>query len=100
MVYTFMPSIRLASVAGSGLLIRGACRSMEASKAAEARRVSQRGGVASALVGVKPSRALPNAHTAGSTKTKIIPKIKLRMNPPIEHRRSGYPRLQLIRVRD
>src|SRR5262252_639159 len=74
-----MPSIRLSSLAGTGLFTRGAWRSMEASSAPMAKRRSAEGGVASARVGRKPrsasARPIPNNTTIVTMTPRMNPRI-------------------------
>src|SRR6266478_2155225 len=79
-----MPAIRLSSVAGIGLLTRGAWRSMDASRAFAAIRDSNADGVASALVGIRPNWAMTSAATNSRTAATIIPRTRPRMVPPPE----------------
>src|ERR1035438_546353 len=77
-----MPSIRLSSVGGMGLLRRGAWRSIEASRAFMATRISIWDGVALALLGMKPRRAKPSPPRTRTRRVTMIPRVKLRMGPP------------------
>src|SRR5215469_8836924 len=80
MVYNFMPSIRLSSVAGRGLLERGARFSIEASMALLAMRVSMLPGFASALVGKKPSARKAKPPRIITARVMTTPRTKFRIS--------------------
>src|SRR5438876_42766 len=65
--------MRLSSVTGTGFATRGACRSIDASSALEARRVSRAGGVASALVGRNPRSATASPMPKITSNVTITP---------------------------
>src|SRR4029077_20464399 len=85
-----MPSIRFSSVGGMGLVRRGAWRSIEASKAVLARRVLIRGGVESALVGTKPSKAKTSPPPIRTNRVMMTPRMQLRIPPPMSVIRSNH----------
>src|SRR5450755_2283779 len=68
-----------SSVGGTGLLTRGAWRSMEAAMADMAMWLSIFGGVESALVGRKPSVAMARPPRKSRSKMITAPRMKLRI---------------------
>src|SRR6267142_5603636 len=74
--------MRFWSVAGTGLAMCGAWRSVEASTALIARWRSKSGGAMLALVGMKPSRATPRPPRIRTARVTTTPRRKLRMKPP------------------
>ena len=64
---------------GTGLVTRGAWRSMEASTADMAMRLSIFGGVESAFVGKKPSVAMARPPRKRRSKVTMMPRMKLRI---------------------
>src|ERR1700677_2697237 len=78
-----MPSIRFWSLGGSGLIRRGAWRSMEASSAPLAKRCSSLGGAVFALVGKKPNMAKASPPKTKKTTVIITPRTNLPTGPPV-----------------
>src|ERR1700683_847074 len=79
-----MPSSKFWSLGGTGLVTCGAWRSIEASTAPLAMRCSRCGGATFALVGRKPSMAMPRPPRMRTRRVTITPRMNLPMKPPLE----------------
>src|SRR5438552_17134172 len=93
-MYTCMPSRRLASVGSIGFFACGAWRSVEASIAPMANFFSKSEGVWSARRLIRPNLPVTYAAAAPTIKVKMIPRIKLRMASPPTESSSIYLRPQ------
>src|SRR5438445_931260 len=93
-IYTCMPSRRLASVGSIGFFICGAWRSVDASIASIATFLSKSHGLWSARRLISPNLPVTYAVAAPTIKVKMIPRIKLRMASPPTESSSIYLRPQ------
>src|ERR1039458_5350480 len=77
-----MPSSRFGSVGVSGLVMRGAWRSMEASTAPIAKQRCLAGDATLGAVGKKPSIAKPSPPRMSTRSVTITPSVNFPMDPP------------------